>query len=358
LKRIKRVQEQLDSWGVDQLIVDSPIDLYYLTGMELSVGRLVIGREKAELFVDARYIESCQKRSPIPVFLTQGYREGSGFRKQCPFARKKVGFDAFYTSYHHFKELESIGAELVALEEPIVNIRMIKDAEEVALLKDAASLASQGYDYLVDAFKEGMSEEESALLVELFWRQSGGEKLSFSPIIAFGENTSQPHYRSGKRVLKKGDLILVDIGVTKQHYCSDMTRVFAAGSAPEPFQEIYQIVWEAKEAAGRLARPGVSMKELDSAAREWIAKAGYGAFFTHGLGHGVGLEVHELPIVKAISPYGGRLLEEGMVITIEPGIYLPDKGGVRLEDTLVITKTGAETLTLFPIPHTIPLIGC
>lgn len=340
MERIKKVQECLEKWGVDLLIVDNPIDLYYLTGQNVSTGRLVIFEAAATLYVDGRYYESCKESLAMPVAL---------LTKEHPlpsFEGKRIGFDAGFTSYENYEKLSALKGERVPLSHPLQSIREVKEREEIAYLRQAAELGSQGFDFVVSSLAEGVAEEELAVELELFWRKAGGEKLAFDPHIAFGANSAYPHYHAGKKRLKQGDLVLIDIGVVLNHYHSDMTRVVFFSEPDPELLNIYRVVHEAQLKALELCKPDTPLAELDRAARGLIEEEGYGAFFLHSLGHGVGLEIHESPTIRKDS---SGVLKEGMVITIEPGIYLPGKGGVRLEDTVVITQEGFENLTNRPI---------
>lgn len=348
-KRLKKVRERLEQENLEALIVDFPVDLFYLTDQELSLGRLVVERERSTLFVDGRYYEACHASLGFPVILTSGYEKESAFGRWWKFAGKRVGFDADKTSYDDYSRLFNFGAELVPLRNPIKKIRAIKDLEEIALLKQAALLGSEGYDYLLSLLKPGIREKELASELELFWLKKGADRLAFAPHIAFGEGASQPHYHSGDRPLKRGDTILIDIGVVREKYHSDMTRVVFLGKPKKELETIYSIVFDAYQSALALCRPGTPIGSLDQAAREVIAHAGFKEFFPHSLGHGVGLEIHELPVIRSTGADAELPLEEGMVITIEPGIYLPKIGGVRLEDTVVITENGYQNLTQRPL---------
>ena len=350
--RIKRVQDFLKREKLDLLIVDHLVDLFYLTGVYLSIGRLIIEPESATLFVDARYFEMCQKRATVAVKLIERYGQ-----EPFDFKGKRVGFDGTNTSYKVYNQLkERVGKGLRSLDQPIRGLRQIKEPEELVLMRRAGRLAMRGYDYLLTLIKEGVSEEELALELEIFWRREGGQKLAFEAIIAFGENSSQPHYQPGKRVLKQGEPVLIDIGVVSDHYHSDMTRVVFCGEVDRKIEEIYEVVYRAQKVALELCRPGVLVRDVDQAARKVIDEAGYGKYFPHSLGHGVGLEIHELPVLKSATPYGEVELVEGMVITIEPGIYLPNVGGVRLEEMIAITSDGYENLLGTPVASSAPIL--
>lgn len=353
--RLKKLQERLQPLGCDALIIDDPINLYYMTGLELSLGRLVVYADGALLMVDGRYFEACKKHSPFPVELT----DTAPFKKRAqsaPFNNfKKVGFDSERTPYNGYEKLKSElpNATLIPVEAPLQPLRNIKDAEEIDLLKDAANLGSEGYDFVLALLEPGITEIALATELEIFWKRKGSKGLAFDPIIAFGPNSAMPHYRPNTTKLKQGDTVLIDIGVNLKHYHSDMTRTTFFGTPDPRVAKIYTIVKEAQEKALSLCEPGTPLGEIDAISRSHIDAAGYGQYYTHGLGHGVGLEIHEFPSIrKTIAatphPHSNIPLEPGMVITIEPGIYLPGFGGVRIEDTILITHKGHENLTNRP----------
>lgn len=357
--RINKIEEVVLKEGWDALIVEAPTDLYYLTGVILSAGRLLVRPGNSVLFVDGRYFEACSKATSIPVRFANGYGKGSSFHRENIFKGKKVAFDSFFTTFQKYRELEEIGEgsiQLIPVEHPIKTFREVKDEGEIHLLKKAAQLCVKGLHAILPLFKEGIEEREVAKELEIFWLKNGGDRLAFEPHIAFQENASMPHYHFGTRKLKKGDLIQLDLGVVKTHYCSDLSRVVSYGTGDKKWSSIYKVVYEAQATALDLCRPGILIKELDMAARAVIEKAGFGQYFTHSLGHGVGLEIHELPWVKSASPAGEKALIPGMVITIEPGIYLPNQGGIRLEDTIVITDQGYDILSHSPLSPTLPII--
>lgn len=259
---------------------------------------------------------------------------------------KTLAFDSENTSFKRFEDLEqSLSCALIPLVNPVAHLRLLKDAEELQLLREAAALGSKGFHYVCSLLKEGVSEIELARELEIFWKRNESKALAFDPIIAFDVNGSMPHYRAGSALLKKGMPILMDIGVNKAHYHSDMTRVVFFGEADPKIQEMYAIVQEAQQQALELCQPGVLIGEVDAKARSYITSKGYGEYFSHGLGHGVGLQIHEAPSIRNKPPYYNVPLAPGMVITIEPGIYLPGIGGVRFEDTIAITAEGHENLT-------------
>jgi Xaa-Pro aminopeptidase len=336
----------------EALLIEHPIDLLYLTGLELSAGKLLVHSKDCCLFVDGRYFEMCRKNSPCRVAPLDEHSIKNWLSSHALFS---LAFDQERTSYQRFLQLQNMASELrnvsqnfylLPKESPVQALRLIKDADEIVLLREAAQMAYEGYTFVAQNLKEGIMEAELALSLEFFWKKRGAKKLAFEPIIAFGINSSMPHYRAGTTQLKKGMSVLIDIGVVWQHYHSDMTRVlFFEGNSNPIMEQIFKIIQEAQQRALAISKPGTRIGDLDATARDWIHLHGYGPYFTHGLGHGLGLEIHEPPTLRANGAHKEMLLQPGMVITIEPGIYLPDIGGVRLEETVLITSEGHEILT-------------
>lgn len=350
--RLELLRHLLASLPCDALLIEHPTHLLYLTGLELSAGKLLVTQQNACLIVDGRYIERSSVQTLYPVQLLQ---ENSLKGLLMGYQIHQLGFDMHQTTYHAFLNLTQLAADLksqsyaidiVPVESPVQQLRLIKDEDEISRLRSAALLGYQGYEFVVSLLREGITEAEIAFELEFFWKKRGASHLAFDSIIAFGPNSSMPHYRAGQTKLQLHTSVLIDIGVVLSHYHSDMTRVAFFGTPPPIIQEIYSIVEEAKARALALCRPGTLIGELDSIAREWIASKGYNDYFTHSLGHGIGLDIHEPPIVRKIGPYSTTPLQAGMVLTIEPGIYLPEVGGVRLEDTVLITEKGHDNLTI------------
>jgi Xaa-Pro aminopeptidase len=349
--RLERLRRLLTSLPCDALLIEHPTHLLYLTGLELSTGKLLISEHKECLIVDGRYFEKSCLQTLYPVQLL---KEDLFKQLMTSFQIHQLGFDEHQTTYHAFLSLTQTAASLksqsydlkiVPIESPVQKLRLIKDEDEISCLRAAARLGYQGYEFVVSQLREGITEAELAFELEFFWKKRGGSRLAFESIIAFGPNSSMPHYRAGDAKLKQDTAVLIDIGVVLAHYHSDMTRTIFYGTPPPLVQEIYTIVEEAKARALALCRPGTLIGELDRTAREWIASKGYRDYFTHSLGHGIGLDIHEPPTVRETGPYSCVSLQPGMVLTIEPGIYLPEIGGVRLEDTVLITETGYDNLT-------------
>ncbi len=335
LERIKKLQKHLSLWKVDGCAIENPIDLYYLTGLDLSAGILLVFPKSFRLFVDGRYLEMVRNSGSIPC----------GALEEIPLAlkgKKKLAFDSLTTAYARYSKLKQWGCALKAVPGLVKGLRAIKSAAEIALLKKSGKLLYEGIRFVETLLKPGISEKEAARKFEIFCLEKGAERLAFDPIIAFGQNSAFPHHRAGSAILKKGDVVLVDAGVVIEHYRSDMTRMFFCGKEDPQLKKMYDTVRRAQSAALLLCRPGAMLEDLEFAANREVEEAGLEHLLAHGLGHGVGLEIHEFPRVNLKGEDRKVLLKEGMVITIEPGLYLPGKGGIRYEDTIIITDVGYE----------------
>lgn len=320
--------------------------MYYLSGFS-GEGALLVSAKETLLITDSRYTEQASREVPdIAVRQASGsYWDEIGLTVKDK-GISRLAIAGARMSYSTVDKLEDkLEAELVITEDPASELRKIKEPEEVERIRDAVKLTEESLDDLLGEIKVGMSERELALRLEFIMRQKGAEEVAFDLIVAAGENSALPHYQPGTRRLKPGDLLLFDIGAKLDRYCADMTRVFSVGKPSEKAQQIYDIVLAANKAGIAAVREGASGKAVDAVARDLIGKAGHKDHFQHGLGHGVGIEVHESP---RLSPLSSDTLEAGMTVTVEPGIYLPGFGGVRIEDLTVVTKNGCEVLTSYP----------
>jgi Xaa-Pro aminopeptidase len=332
-ERIEKLQTALKEKGLDAAVIEDPVDLYYLTGLKLSAGQLWVGKEESLLLVDGRYIAKAGKRAKL---LSKAEAEAFLQRVQAV----KIGFDGKKMSFERAADLQKFSGEWISWGGMTESLRAVKSLEEIACLQESANLLWEGYLHIQSLLKEGITEQEVSLAFTLFCLSKGAERLSFDPIIAFGENSALPHYRPGEveRKLKKGDVVLIDIGVVFKSYASDMTRVLFFGEPDPKIQKWLELTIAANKAAFALVKPGVKVGDLDKAARAVFKEAGVEEYFVHNLGHGIGLEVHEFPRIRFDSE---TILEEGMVFTIEPGLYLPGLGGVRYEDMVLVEEKGA-----------------
>lgn len=329
--RLKRIKSDLP------LLIEQTLDLFYLTGLTLSKGRLLVQSGKATLFVDGRYFERAKKEAPCHVELWDKLKQ---------IHEKEVGFDSAFVSYEAYLSLKNEWPHIHWLPKPnpIRNLRVIKEEKEIASLKKAAQLTWKGYRYVTELLKEGVTEENLALEFEFFCRKNGASGLSFSPIIAFGENSAYPHYRAGKSQLKKGQAVLIDVGAVVENYCGDMTRLVYFGHPDPKILQLEELVRNAKNKAILRIKPGVKIGELDQIVQDEFDKADVKQLYIHSLGHGIGLETHEFPRLRFDGVDKDVVLKPGMVFTVEPGLYQPGVGGVRLEDMVVVTQAGCENL--------------
>lgn len=340
-KRLEQMQGKLKEWQVEGCLIESPVDLFYLLGLPLSLGSLLVTHKGFCLFVDGRYTQVAKENSPVEVRALED-KELTRFLEATHV--KRLGFDSQFTTVDRLSKIEKL-SPCVPLSHPLKSMRAIKDLKEQQLLRKSALLLNKGFKHIAGKLKTGMTEEQLALEFEIFCLQNGAEKLSFESIIAFGAHSAMPHYRSGKGKLKPGDLVLIDIGVVYHSYCSDMTRVLFWKKPQPEMKRLLDIVKEAQRAAIAQCAPGVTLSTLDIAARAVMKRENLEEYFVHNLGHGIGLQVHEFPRVGVKTLDKDLLLEPGMVITIEPGLYLPGKGGARFEDMILITEQGHKKLT-------------
>lgn len=337
MNRIQKLAHSLI--GVDGCLIEEPADLFYLTGLSLSLGRLWVSPKEARLFVDGRYLAKAKQQAPCPVFLNNE----TNFKEALKNV-KRASFDSAFVTYNSYMTLKNgfPHVEWIPVSSPAKNLRLIKDAGEIDSLRKAAHLTWKGYQHILRHLKEGVSESETALEFEFFCRKNGASGLSFEPIIAFGENSAYPHYRAGAAKLQKNQIVLIDIGAIVDRYHGDMTRVFFFGEPDPRLAHFHQLVRTAQKKAVDHVRPGIHIGELDQIVRKEFRKENLEELYTHTLGHGIGLETHEYPRIKAEGDDKDLILKPGMVFTIEPGLYQPGLGGVRYEDTVLVTDSGCE----------------
>lgn len=340
LNRVDKLKSYLQDGRVEGLLIENPVDIYYLTGIELSKGMLIILQKSVCLFVDGRYFEFATKHCPFSVEMMNVDN-----MKAYLNATRCLGFDSESTTIERKAELNKIHTIWKEIPGLLRQSRAIKDREELKKLRISAAFLWEGFQFIQKRLKVGVTEKEIAVAFEIFCLKNGAERLSFDPIIAFGKNTAFPHYHPRDHQLQKNDIVLCDIGVVVERYHSDMTRTFFYGhKGNSRLIELSSVVKKAQLAALRECRSGVKVGELDKIATAIIKGAGYERFLAHALGHGIGLEIHEYPRIKYLGKDNDVILQEGMVITIEPGVYIPRVGGVRHEDTVIITKKGYENL--------------
>ncbi len=354
--RVDALRGKFQGFGIDTLWVVRPENRRYLSGFKApdgglteSSGSLLITFNEAILITDSRY--TTQAEQEVVGFEVVTQKEGlvealSNALKQL--RTQRLGFEGGYLIWELFQEVteklsqQSPPIELVPLSGAVEEMREIKEPAEIALLRKSAGLMGDVLARVIEDLEPGRSEREVAWRIETFIREQGADEASFPPIVASGPNSALPHAVPTERALREREPIIIDVGAKLEGYCSDMTRTVFLGEPSVEFKEIYATVREAQISALRSLRPGMETTEADSIARDHIAKAGYGAYFGHSLGHGIGLATHETP---ALAPLKPKALREGMVFTVEPGIYIPGKGGVRLEEMVTLGRDGAELIT-------------
>ena len=344
--RFERLFELLPD-NVESVLITSDINRRYFTGMKSSAGTVLAFRNKAYLLIDFRYIEKAREtvKTAEVIETKELYKEISALLRQegvknLAIEAMDVTVSRLNVMKKHLKCVDIIETDV--LSNSINKLRMIKDEEEMEYIRKAQEIAESAFDDILGFIKEGVTEREIALELDRLMLEKGAEGISFDTIALAGENTSMPHGVPSDKKVKKGDFVLMDFGAVYNGYHSDMTRTVCVGTPDEEMEKIYNIVLAAQEKAIAAAKAGISGKELDGIARRHICDAGYGEYFGHSLGHGVGLEIHEQPNA---APSYEKNLEKGTVVTIEPGIYIAGKFGVRIEDFVILTENGCINLT-------------
>lgn len=348
--RLARLRAALPDAGADALIVSQPENRAYLSGFTGSAGVLLVSAERNLIATDFRYFEQVGQECPhfelVPV-------EGE-FSRVLPDliargAARRVAFESDYVAFAMAQAwMDAVpDVQWLPTKGIVAELRAIKDEYEIATLRQAIALADDALVFGLASAEPGMTENELAWLIESYMRTHGAQGLAFDMTVACGPNGARPHAHAGDTVLEEGQPIVIDMGAKVQGYRSDLTRTVVLGqpSTPDLFWKVFNTVSRAQLAAEVALGPGMTALEADKVARDLISAAGYGANFGHGLGHGVGLEIHEQPF---LSRFSSAVIQPGMIITVEPGIYLPGWGGVRMEDIVMITESGAEVLTGAP----------
>ena len=333
----------------EAILITSSENRRYFTAFPSSDGYLIVTKTDAVFFTDSRYIEAAQKKCVCKVkLLTRLSNEVKEFLTDNNV--KKVYTETERLSVSLLSQLRKILSPIKVtpsqkLENLINNLRSVKDTDEIENIKKAQAIAEEAFNHILTFIKPGVTEKQIALELDFYMLSHGAEALSFETIAVTGAKTSMPHGVPDDTVVKNGDFITMDFGAVYSGYHSDMTRTVAVGFVSDEQRKIYDLVLKAQETALCVLEKGVSCAEADKAARRIIEDAGYGEYFGHGTGHGVGIEIHESP---NLSPRSTQKLKRGNVVTVEPGIYLPGKFGVRIEDMALITEKGYENLTSSP----------
>ncbi len=350
-KRLQLVRQTMLKEGITALYVTKPENRFYLSGFTGTSGSLIITMDEAILITDFRYREQAIEQSThTRVVVATGSYLNTIAEIGENSDLNQFGVEGSHITYQHFQFLKDNLKKYNIL--PLYNflekIRIIKDTDEVAKLAKAAALADKTMDMIFPLIKEGISEKELSLEIEFFFKRNGAQALAFNMIVASGTRSAMPHGTATNKKLMVGELLTMDFGALLDGYNSDITRTVAVGSKDKKMNELYKIVLEAQLTGIEKVREGVLASEVDKATREVIQRYGYGDFFGHSTGHGIGLEIHENP---KLSGNDSTILKNGMVITVEPGIYLPGWGGIRIEDTVLVEDNGYSLLTATPKEH-------
>jgi len=345
--RLNNLRNKFEEKNIDAFLVSQPENLYYLSGCEGLEGYILVTGKESVTITDFRYVEQAERQSPgSKIFKITGkiaewmpkLLEGTGL--------KNIGFESSHLTVAAFDQIRPIikglSIEMTPVSGLIEDIRMIKEPEEIERIIKAAKITDRALDYAQELIKPGISEKEVAWNIEKFMRDNGSQTLLFEMIVASGPNSALPHARASGKTLQTGDAVVIDLGAKYEFYGADLTRTFYVGEPDDRYKKVYNTVLEAQLAGIEAIKAGMTGADIDGAAREVIAKAGYGENFGHGLGHGIGLVVHDKPHISIMST---DIIENGMVFTVEPGIYITGWGGVRIEDNVVIENGRARVIS-------------
>ncbi|MGI6703386.1 MAG: M24 family metallopeptidase [Clostridia bacterium] len=342
--RLAKAKDLLRREGLDGLLVQSPANRRYLSGFTGTAGSLLITEGESIILTDFRYTR--QAKEQCALFTATEYKSDvwealSGLLKEHSI--KRMGFEDGFITYRQYLDMKKRleGADTVPVGESLNLLRMVKDDSEMRLMRKAAEISEKALEYAMPLIRPGTTEREISKALVSYMIQAGCSGPAFEFIVASGWRSAMPHGVASDKEIEYGDFVTIDFGGKYQGYCSDMTRTFVVGRCSPKQKEVYDTVLTAQLTAIERLRAGITGREADEAARSSIEKAGYGRCFGHGLGHGVGLKIHEAP---ALSPRGDIVLKPGMAVTVEPGVYIEGFGGVRIEDLVIVKENGVENL--------------
>lgn len=344
MNKLEKLRTELEKHQVDAFLITNPYNRRYMTGFTGSSGAAIVTKGDAVFITDFRYTEQAKKQVKDFRIIQQ---ETSILKEVAKLVNElnisSLGFEKNTVTYGEYESLQKLlNVDLVPLSGVIEKIRLIKTEEEIKIIKVACEIADAAFSHILHFIKPGVTEIEVSNELEFFMRKQGATSSSFDTIVASGARSALPHGVATDKVIEKGDFVTLDFGCVYNGYVSDITRTIAVGQPDAKLVEMYNVVLEAQLLALEKIRPGMTGFEADKIARDYLTEKGYGEAFGHSTGHGIGLEVHEGP---ALSVRSQETLEPNMVVTVEPGVYLPGIGGVRIEDDIVITEAGNEKLT-------------
>lgn len=343
-KRIERLRGFMTQQGLHGMIITKPENRRYFSGFSGSAGMLVISEATSNLLTDFRYMEQAAAQATQYEILRYQVSANEILADLTgKLGITKIGFESDFVTYEMHSKLAQCIPNLTLVPVQVDALRMVKDASEIAAIEKAVAIADQAFTQILSFIKPGMSEQAVAVELEYYMGKFGSEKPAFETIMASGKRGALPHGRASQKIIELGDMVTMDFGAVYQGYHSDITRTICMGKATDRQREIYEIVRAAQLAGVKATRPGVLGKAVDDVSRKIITDAGFGEFFGHGLGHSLGLNIHEEPRLSQANTHTPLL--ENMLVTVEPGIYLPDWGGVRIEDTVLVSADGCRILT-------------
>lgn len=344
--RLAKLREKMAEEKLDALIIQSLPNIYYFSGFTSEDATLLITMKNSYLLTDFRYVEEAAQEAQHYEIIRVDNDLWEKVKKLLS-SLKAVGIEEDVVSWAQYRQMQETlaGCNMQDASRICREMRQVKDQAEVEIIRKAVSIADEAFADILGKIRPGVREKELALELEFFLRRKGASGKSFEFIVASGKRSSLPHGTASAKKVNSEEQITLDFGARYEWYCSDITRTVCLGQPEEKVREIYDIVLEAQQAALDMIKPGLSGKEVDAASRGVISKYGYGDYFGHGLGHSVGLEIHESP---RFNTRESTVLKPGMIMTVEPGIYIPDWGGVRIEDMVLVTENGVEVLTQAP----------
>ncbi|WP_193064742.1 M24 family metallopeptidase [Oceanobacillus oncorhynchi] len=347
MTKLDRLREKLEENKADAIIIDSPYNRRYLTNFTGTAGTALITSDKALFITDFRYTEQAAEQAAAFEIIEHKQGMIQEIANQIDkLGVKRLAFEKNYTTYSQFETYQNqFSQELIPVEGIVEALRMIKTPDELEIMKKAAKISDDAFAHIQSFIEPGVKEIDISNELEFFMRRQGATSSSFDTIVASGLRSALPHGVASDKKIEEGELVTLDFGALYEGYCSDITRTVAVGEISAALREIYDIVLEANLRGVKGTKAGMSGKEADALTRDYITEKGYGERFGHSTGHAVGMEVHESP---GLSTRSEAILEPGMVVTVEPGIYVPGVGGCRIEDDIVITKDGNERLTFAP----------
>jgi Xaa-Pro aminopeptidase len=342
--RLTKIREQFKDFGIDGLLITNGYNRRYASGFSGTAGVVLISEKEAKLITDFRYIDQAKEQAtgyeivqhtgPIPNEVAKQAKE---------MGITKLGFEQDNMTFSVYRTYENVvEATMTPISQLVEKLRMIKDKDELKVLKEATEIADAAFDHILTFIKPGISELDVSNELEFFMRKQGAVSSSFDIIVASGYRSALPHGVASSKIIENGEFVTLDFGAYYKGYCSDITRTIAVGEPSDELRKIYNVVLEAQLKGMEGIKPGISGIEADALTRDHIKAAGYGEYFGHSTGHGIGLEVHEGP---GLSFKSEVKLQPGMVVTVEPGIYISGLGGVRIEDDTVVTESGNESLS-------------